>query len=239
MFRALAPALALAFFAVACAEDALPGTESPLPDYGLWLADGVVDPLAPDYAPVAPAAFLADELGFTEDEAEQERADTKAFFLDTYGVDVDALVAEGRIQFIEYVVDPGANYRVRAMPDRVVQAEGWPIGDLAFTVAIADPMGLELGGAYAGITAGPGVLAVRGFYVFDALDAQGNVEETITVRYQSNGLAGTTLDGRSVFFCDMESDQLGRGIGKVTSSIVQMDDGRISYDFTNVQEWGL
>lgn len=206
-------------------------------DYGLFMADGIINPLDPNFAPLIPADFFVEHFDYSEAEIEQERTAAKAFFADAYGLDVDALSAEGRAQFIEYRIDPGANYRVRALPDRVVQPEGWPVDDLAFSLAIIDPSGVELGGAYAGAVAAPGALAVSGYYVFDALDEEGAFDETVVIRYHSDGVAATSLDGRSLFFCAMESEQLGTGLGKITSSIVQLDDGRIANDFTNVQSW--
>ncbi len=205
-------------------------------DYGLFLADGVMDPLAMA-APQGAAEFFADNFGHSEAEIEAERSAATAFFEQTYGVDIDGLVAAGRVQLVEYRMDPGADYRVRALPDRPVQAEGWPIDDLALSLAVVDPGGVELAGDYLGITAPPGVLAVTGFYVFDALDADGAYDETVVIRYHSDGVAATSLDGRSLFFCAMESEQLGTGLGRVTSSMVQLDDGRILTDFSNVQSW--
>ena len=42
---------------------------------GLFLADGIVDPLDPNYAPLDPEAFFVEHFGHTPADIEQERVD--------------------------------------------------------------------------------------------------------------------------------------------------------------------
>ena len=206
--------------------------------YGLFMADGVFDPADPDYIPPTFDAFFTDTLGWEASEIEVTRTEAKQFFADSYGVDVDALVSEGRLQWLEYRVDPRSNYRVYALPDRPVQPEGWPIEEIAFSAIAIDPTGVPLGGPYAGINFAPGPIGAFGFYHFDALAPDGSFDEAVTIAYHTDGVMATSLDGRNLLYCVMDSPQIGQGLGHITSEIVQQDNGQLAFDFTNVQRWG-
>ena len=221
----------LAVWLLACTPEG-----SPTP-YGLFMANGMFDPIDPTYTSPTFEQFFIDQLGGTDADVERAREEAKAFFLDAYGVDVDARVADGRLQWLEFRVDPRGDYRVYALPDRAVAPEGWPIEEIAFSAIVIDPAGLELGGPYAGATVGPGPLGAFGYYQVDALDAAGAFDESIVIAYQTDGVMATSLDGRSLLYCRMDSEQLGQGLGHITSEIRQTEDGLLQYDFTNVQRW--
>jgi hypothetical protein len=206
-------------------------------DYGLFIADGTTDPLAPDYQPMDFDSFFVDHFGHGPDEIEAEKQEAKDFFADTYGLDVDQLVADGRATFDEFRMDYDVNYRVRAMPGRYVQPEGWLIDDLALSVTIIDPEGVELGGQYAGMTFGPGIVGVWGYYAFDALHPDGSFDETLTIKYHSDDIPTFSVDGRGLYYCKLYSDEFGTGLARITAIIRQNEDGTTSWDVSNVQSW--
>ena len=215
-----------------CAMEAAP------PDYGLFIADGTFDPLDPDVVPPTFEDFFVDALGWPASDVDRAREDARRFFADSYGLDVDAGVTEGRLQWLEYRVDPRANYRVYALPERVVPPEGWPIREVTMSVLVIDPAGMELGGPYAGVWVPPGPVAATGWYQIDGVDPDGD-PESIEIAFHTDGVMGTTVDGRGLLFCAMESEQLGTGLGHVTTEILQTSDGWLQFDFTNVQDWGF
>lgn len=216
-----------------CSEtDTLPTT-----DYGLFIADGSFDPLDASYTPPAFEDFFYDRLGMSAADLEQVRADAKSFYLESYGLDVDAELAAGRISWNELRFDPRGQYRAYALPGRAVPREGWVVDDVTLAPLIIDPAGIELSGPYEGVVAEPGMFAVTGIYAVEALDESGEPDETMLIYYHSDGLAANSFEGRALLYCVMESDDLGTGLGHVTSAITQLEDGRLHYEFTNAQTW--
>ncbi|MEM6926704.1 MAG: hypothetical protein AAF602_07250 [Myxococcota bacterium] len=215
---------------LACTTDPMP------PSYGLFLADGEFDPLEPSDPPATFEGFFTERLGWSSDDIADAREAGKAFFADAYGIDVDAEVTAGRLQWLEYRVDPRANYRVVALPDRIVPPEGWLIHEVAMSAIVIDPAGMTLGGPYAEVWVPPGPVGAFGYYQFDAVDDDGN-DPSIVIDYHTDGVMGTTVDGRNLLYCAMESDQLGTGLGHITSEITQTEQGTLVFDFTNVQRW--
>lgn len=216
------------WFAFGCADEAF------LPEYGLFLADGEYDPLDASVVPPTFDAFFTDRLGWSTDDIDAVRSDAKAHMAKRYGIDVDGLVAEGRMQWLELHIDPRANYRAYALPGYAIGPEGWTIHEITLSAIAIDPKGIELGGPYAGARFGPGPVGAYGYYQVEPDD---NDLDPLVIQYQTNGLMGTSFDGRNLLFCEMTSDALGTGLGHVTSEIRQLDNGRLSYDFTNAQRW--
>ena len=222
--------LTLPLLLAACADPGVRGNDTP---YGLFIADGTFDPLDASYTPPAFDDFFIERLGMDLDGIDALRTDAKRFYLDVYGLDVDAEVQAGTISWNELRFDPRGEYRVYDMPGLDIPAEGWFLDDVVFAPLVVAPEGVVLGAPYEGVVASPGMLGAWGTYAIEAPEGQ------ILIDYHSEGLAANAYDGKSLLTCVMQSDELGYGEGYVTSKIIQEPDGQLRYDFANIQTWGL
>ncbi|MEN0060560.1 MAG: hypothetical protein AAGA48_00345 [Myxococcota bacterium] len=217
-----------AAFAVACADGG-PGS-MPLPsDYGLFLANAQIEPGEPQLeSGTVEAMFEADDRL----DLETVRAEAQTYMTSEFGFDLDEALATGRVMWIESRVDPRADYRVFALPDREVSAEGWRIDDAAFSAVVVDPNGLPLGGVYEGMVQPPGVLGTYGYYRLHADEG-----EPLLIQYESDGPGTVDALGRGLFHCRLSSEVLGTGLARVVYDVTQTPDGAAIYDIANVQTW--
>jgi hypothetical protein len=148
---------------------------------------------------------------------QQFEADAKAFFFDTYGIDVD-----DPIFFSPQAVDPRARYRVVSMTDRVVT-------DSAYILTIVDPAGFELGGEFVGIVAPVGASMAYGRYHIDTGE-----DEPIMIDLQSVSPYVTDPFGMVALRCDVFSEQLGSGESYVSGRYLQEPDGDFVTRINNV-----
>ncbi len=224
----------LATLAACDGAEAEPTGNPPPQDYSTaitLIADGAYDPADPN-GPVQPTfeQVQREAWGFDDAAIAQWSADADAFFLDRFGIDVDDPALVERISVGDYVVDSRANYRVIAMSDRLVPPEGWPTSDASRAIFVIDPAGLELGGEFEGIVAPAGAALTFGRYVIHPDEG-----EPIHIDFQSANYMGFTTVGTGVAHCELFSDTFGVGEAFVAFRQTQLQDGRFSSDYRNVQ----
>ena len=201
---------------------------------GLFVADGEFVPGSPNPdvpgCDVVPAFcdisyFWEEIVGFTPEQAEAEIAAGKAFMMERFGLDVDALVAAGEITWIEAYADPRINYRARLLPNQQIHRYGWEVHDMSLLL-IAN-VSLELGGEFEGTVIPPGSLLTKGMYVIqkshvvehDGQTVLVNLPGRIAIEFQSGAPILASADPRVpiVANCELTSSPWGTGVAVVGS----------------------
>ncbi len=118
--------------------------------------------------------------------AEAQRA--KDYFLTRFGVDVDDLVAQGRMSFDDFFLDPRGEYRAYTIAGAKIHPDGWVVRDGGFVATVLDPAGVTLQGEFAGqgLIAPPGGLLVWGSYNILAAAPSGQPRGEVVIDYRSH-----------------------------------------------------
>ncbi len=231
---ALIAALSLCFAAGTAAAPAVVPTPIGFSGLGIFVADGEFIPGSPNPdvpgCDIVPAFcdinyFFEEVVHFTPEEAEAERTAAKAFILERFDLDVDQLLSEGRITWIEGYADPRINYRARVLPNQQIHPLGWEVHDMSFLLIANEE--LTLGGEFPGLVIPPGTLITKGQYVIQKsrlIQEDGelilvNLPQRITIEFRSGAPIFPTADPRApiVANCELTSSPWGTGVAVVGS----------------------
>ena len=170
------------------------------------------------------AYYWEEIVGATPAERQAAEDGAKAFMLERYGLDVDALAASGDIVWMDAYADPRFNYRARTIAGQQIHEYGWVVHDQGFTVITN--VELPLGGEFAGLSIPPGSLIVHGRYLIrrsrlDWVDGNPVLTEDggeVLIPFQSGAPVVPTADLRypNVGNCELTSSPWGTGIAQVT-----------------------
>ena len=151
-------------------------------------------------------------MGRSTQEIDAEAARAKSYFKARFGVDVDALVASGRVRFFSFFLDPRGEYRAYTIAGVRIPADGWVVRDGGFAVEVLDPLGIELGGEFVGSglpPVPPGGLLVFGNY--NILATNGNRSREVTISYRAEMPMIANSWGELVVNCQLSSDDFADG----------------------------
>jgi len=178
------------------------------------------------------AYFWEEIMGAEPDEIIAREAEAKAFLMERFGLDVDALAASGEILWLDAYVDPRGNYRARVIPGERIHQYGWEVHDQAF-LAIANTE-ITLGGEFEGFVIPPGSMLAQGRYVIERsrLDwveghpALTNSGRHIVIPFQSAAPVLASPDPRVAVVgnCELPSSPWGAGLAQVVG-LATSEDG--------------
>lgn len=150
----------------------------------------------------------------------------KAFFLERFGLDVDYLVAEGRVTFGSFTLNPDFQYRLQISSGMRAKGEGWLIRDGGYSLSITDPNGLDLGGEFEGRHAAQSNLLLFGNYNILVTNKKGVPKREIIIDYKSRTPAVIDDDGFRLQ-SDVYSEEFGEGLVLGTILMDSHIDGEI------------
>ncbi|MEM7353787.1 MAG: hypothetical protein AAF657_23510 [Acidobacteriota bacterium] len=207
----------------------------------IYMANGAFDLNAPH--PQVPGCFqsLCDPsyfheviMGWTPTEVQAEEAAAKAFFAQRFGVDVESLVAEGRLHFRGAYADPRLGYRLFHLSGQKVQGTGWEVHDGAYLAIVTDPAGLELGGEFDGVHVPAGAYLAFGLYNIHKTLPSGQPAGEILIRFKSLTPIVANADGTVMFRCELEHADWGPGLAQATLWSELLVDGRTQYSIRSI-----
>ncbi|MDJ0941582.1 MAG: hypothetical protein QNJ00_17595 [Woeseiaceae bacterium] len=160
--------------------------------------------------------FHRNIMGRTTGEIEAEAARAKEYFSARFGVNVDDLVAAGRLRFFSFFLDPRGEYRAYTIAGKRVPASGWVVRDGGFAAEVVDPAGIELAGEFAGLGLPPipmGGLLVFGDYNILATSPWGKRKRNreIVISYRSDMPMIANNWGELVINCQLSTDDFEDG----------------------------
>ncbi len=183
-------------------------------------------------------------MGRDADEVEAEAARAKAYFVDRFGIDVDAMVAAGRMRFFSFFLDPRGEYRAYTVAGRRAPAEGWVVRDGGFIAEVVDPAGIELGGDFANSGLPPlpfGGLMLFGNYNILATGKNGKRQREMVISYRSGMPMIANGWGEFVINCELSLNDFASGVhgGKAQGmGLVLPGPGGLTLSWRNVLTMG-
>lgn len=105
--------------------------------------------------------FLENEIGV---DVNQEAADTKAFIAERFGIDVDSMLAQGRVSFDNWELKQDILCRARVLSGAYVPEEGLPFRSGGYALIVTDPNGIVMGGEFAGVVLEAGAGVGKGYW---------------------------------------------------------------------------
>lgn len=150
-------------------------------------------------------------MGRTDAEIAEEARKAKDFMAERFGLDVDALVAAGRLAFFPFQIDPRGQYRAYTVAGAKVGSEGWIVRDGGFAAAVLDPNGIEMGGKFAGsgLVIPETGMVLAGVYNIQVTNPAGKPKGEVLVHYRS-GMPMIPNDfGEFVINCQISLDEFG------------------------------
>lgn len=179
--------------------------------------------------------FQKEVMGRTDAETAEIAMQAKDFYLERFGINVDALVAEGRVAFDMFTLNPDFQYRVQiATGMKAASGQGWIIRDGGFRLMILDPDGMDLGGEFAGHHADQFNAMFFGNYNILATNDNGKPQKELIVFYKSRQPAVIAADGSMTFRCDMYNEEWGEGLGLGTLTVEPQADGTMRGNARNM-----
>ncbi|MBP2857469.1 hypothetical protein J8657_07630 [Dickeya oryzae] len=137
--------------------------------------------------------FYTHIMGLSDSEVAQKREEAIRYFNREFGIDVNALIAQNRIELKPYTGNPDGHYRLYSLAGMVLPSEGWVVRDGGFYITVLDSSGIPLAGNHRGETATPLNQMYYGSYnILATSDSQKTRE--IIVNYESNALAAISPD---------------------------------------------
>ncbi|AJC67813.1 MULTISPECIES: hypothetical protein [Dickeya] len=137
--------------------------------------------------------FYTHIMGLSSSEVAQKREEAIRYFNREFGIDVNALIAQNRIELKPYTGNPDGHYRLYSLAGMVLPSEGWVVRDGGFYITVLDSRGIPLAGNHRGETATPLNQMYYGSYnILATSDFQKTRE--IIVNYESNALAAISPD---------------------------------------------
>lgn len=217
---------------------------APLPD-GLikqitMIADGVV--ADPNEMLLDPTPIWTDDFGWSPAYIADYRSDALDFFQSKFGLDGEALMAEGRAVFMPFYFSPDIAYRAISVSGESVGSEGWQLIDTGWTLMVTDPNGIILppeAGTFAGVNMTPGAFLLFGEYHLRATDVQDRCPrrynpDPITIHYESGCPIIPGMMGVVTFICDLSHPEWGPGIAAGVSIPHPTPEGGIRFDNRNI-----
>jgi len=209
----------------------------------IYLGTGVFDPMNPTPRPgfVNCAGLFCDGEYFQKEIMHRTDADiavladkAKAFYLQRFGLDVDYLLAQGRVAFDLFAVNPDFEYRVQIATGKGANSEGWIIRDGGYRLLILDPNGIDMAGEFEGQHADPLNAMFFGDYNILVTDKRNRPVDELIIHYQANEPAVIHANGSMDFRCEMISEKLGTGLGSGTLMLSTLSNGHIRGNGRNV-----
>lgn len=251
-FQSVAAAAILTFTTLGVAHAEFPGlnpTSTGFTGMVVAVADGKYDALSPNPdvpscfdAICDPTYFVTEIAGWSEQQVEARIAEGKAFFLQRFGLDVDALEGNGSIALINLYADPRLNYRARFVGTEHVHELGWEMHDWGLIVVALED--LALGGEFVGETVPPGTLISFGEYWIEKsrLDRRDGAprivssDEYLVVRYRAaSPIPPANVSGRVAAVCEVFESPWGTGVAQVMSAPVFTGEAGLAvYNIRNV-----
>lgn len=204
------------------------------------IADGTL--ADPNSVLLDPMPIWVDDFGWSAEYIEEYRSDALEFFEGKFGIDGEALMAEGRAVFIPFYFNPDIEYRAISVSGDSVGSEGWQLIDTGWTLMITDPNGLTLppeAGVFAGVHMTPGAFLLYGDYHLRPTSIQRHCPrryqpEPITIHYESGCPIIPGMMGIVTFVCDLSHPEWGPGIAAGVSIPHPTEDGGLRFDNRNV-----
>lgn len=183
--------------------------------FAVAMANGIL--ASPDdLALTDPAVFEAFQrqvIGRTTEEIEAHRQAALQFFAERFGIH-DAQTHPD-VVFSSAVANPAYNYRIYAIGGLHVPASGWVLHDAGYTVVVTNPLGLTLGGEFAGVHVSQGALMAFGDYKIERLKRNGEPHpRPFHVAFKSAAPIFILEDGTSHFQCELDSAEFGTGLAQ-------------------------
>lgn len=220
--------------------------KQPTPDgysgYAVFVADGEFDPTIPPdnpnlhpipgMAPFLDGAYFQEEiLGRTAGEIASRKQEAVDHIANRFGIDVNDPANAGRVLFINWMVDPRANYRAYSMGGENLSSAGREVLDGGWAAIIIDPNGFTLGGDFAGQVIPAGSLIAVGDY---AIMPDRPNQQPIVISYKSAIPNVPTAFGVAGAETDIYAPAFGSGTGYTTSSVATTPDGLLQINARTV-----
>ncbi|BEM77683.1 hypothetical protein SME38J_17860 [Serratia marcescens] len=155
--------------------------------------------------------FYTQIMGLNKQQLVQKREDAIAYFNREFGIDVNALIAQKRIELKPYTGNPDGEYRLYSVAGMDLPSAGWIVRDGGFYITVLDNGGIPLGGRHRGEKATPKNQMYYGNYNILATVPPHQLKEII-IRYESNEMAVISPDGlRTTFNTRTYNDRWGEG----------------------------
>ncbi|TYL43731.1 hypothetical protein QUF31_02780 [Dickeya chrysanthemi] len=155
--------------------------------------------------------FYTRIMGLNQSELAQKREEAIAYFNREFGIDVEALVAQKRIELKTYTGNPDGHYRLYSMAGTILPSEGWIARDGGFYISVLDSNGIPLAGNHSGETATPLNQMYYGSYNI-LVTSDFNKSREIIINYESNEMAVISPDRlRTTFNTRTHSKLWGEG----------------------------
>lgn len=204
------------------------------------IADGTV--ADPNQLLLDPTPIWTDDFGWSADYIAEYREDASDFFVTKFGLDGDALMADGRAIFIPFYFNPDIAYRAISVSGESVGSEGWQLIDTGWTLMITDPNGVTIPPdveMFGGLHMPPGAFLLFGDYHLRPTDVQDRCPrryrpDPITIHYESGCPIIPGMMGIVTFVCDLSHPEWGDGIAAGVSIPHPTEDGGLRFDNRNI-----
>lgn len=222
-----------------------------------YVANGLFDPTVPpadtNLINCDPVLHVCDGMYFqkhimgrTDAQIAEREEQAKAFFIERFGMDLDAEANAGRLMLMNFMIDPRFNlHMIHSSGDRVPR-KGWQMRDGGFMAVVLDPNGFAMGGDSAGKVAPAGSFVL--FAEYNVKTSYLNLSDdkiADTKTHTADGLFFRTdpiiLQIRSInpqppgqngFQCELFNDEFGHGLVQGWAQTVPTADGLIKYNIS-------
>jgi len=217
---------------VSASKDSLPSGYS---KYLSYIANGVYDSSIPhSTVPGCVAGFCDGNYFQTEimgrDQATIDVLQSQAeiFYLNRFGIDVNAPENSGRVLFRSFMLDPRLEYRAYHVSGMKAPEEGWVVRDGGWILIITDPNGFTLGGEFSGLSVAAGTMFFYGEYNIDVKKPKSKYksddydnDENIIISYRAGTPALTNSVGLLPFSCQVALKPLTENFSEGTEGLAQ------------------
>ncbi len=173
----------------------------------------------------------------SEEEIESHKEGAKQYFMDQFGLDVDSLAAQGRIDFGDFSLNPDYQYRVQIASGKGPNDEGWIIRDGGYIAVVIDPAGIELGGNSEGLHANMFNAYLYGDYNVLVTNSGSQPKEEMIIQFRSTEAAKINADGSMDFRCAVFNEEFGEGVAYGSTILKPMLDGKLRGNGRTVVSW--
>lgn len=211
--------------------------------FAIMMATGLIDPSVNEPRPGITGCYgvFCDGEFFHKNimhrsalEIEEIKNQSKIYFYEQFGIDVDDPQLIDRIEFISYMGNPDLQYRVYAFSGEQVSENGWIIRDGGFRLAITDPGGIVLGGKNSGILANQGSMMFFGNFNILATNKYGNLKKEILIFFKSINVSDALAGGGFHIRARMFNGDLGEGLGLNSAYLIPQENGLIRANIRNI-----
>jgi len=240
IFKPLLAAVAASYLSIAGGSIAQENiTSSPIGfnKVMLFMGTGVIDPSITSPRPGVTGCgggalcdgnhFQRTIMGRDDAQIAAKEQEAKDHFGVEYGVDIDELVAAGRIVFTDFSLNPDYQYRLFMADGVGPNSDGWLIRDGGFLAIVVDPQGIELGGNHVGVTARASFVFMYGEYNILKTNSEGLPMEEMIIHFRSTTPAIIREDGSLDFRCSLFHEQWGEGTAHGTTVLDPILGGKL------------